>query len=272
MASHLVVILIAVAVLWVSRLQLPSWEIAQAQAEDAPAQEMTLAPVVATENAVAENALVRAAVPFTLIPERPRLDIITHTVQAGDTLYAIAGKYGISAETIMWANNLEFNPDLLRLGQKLTILPVSGILHTVGKNDTVESIAKKYKAKPADTVNFAWNRLNPKNPTLTVGQKVIVPGGSKEVAVRQVQIYSGPIPANASRGTGRFVLPTSGAVTQAYKPLHRALDIGTPIGTPVKASDSGYVVVAGWNNAGYGNYIVIDHGNGFQTQIGRAHV
>jgi len=265
MASHLVVVLIAAAVLWLSRLQLPNWEIAQAQVESASAQEMAPAPVVVTTSAVGQSALVRAAVPFTLIPERPRLDIITHTVQAGDTLYAIAGKYGISAETIMWANNLELNPDLLRLGQKLTILPVSGILHTVGKNDTVESIAKKYKAKPANIVNFAWNRLDPKNPTLTVGQKVIVPGGSKELAVRQVQIYSGPIPADASKGTGRFVWPTGGSITQGYKPLHRAIDIATAPGTPVKASDSGYVVIAGWSNYGYGNYIVIDHGNGFQT-------
>ena len=71
----------------------------------------------------------RAAVPITLIPERQRLDIITHTVIAGDTLYGIAQKYKLRAETLIFANGLENNPDLLRLGQKLIILPVNGSAH-----------------------------------------------------------------------------------------------------------------------------------------------
>lgn len=267
MSSHLLLILVAVAVLWLSRVQLPAMElVAEAEAPVTVIEDTTAPVQQAEENAAAETvALVRAAIPNTLIPDRPRLDIITHTVKSGDTLYGIAQKYKLNAETIMFANGLENNPDLLRLGQALTILPVDGILHTVKQGDTLDKIAKTYKATAAAIVNYSWNKLNTSNPTITAGQKLIVPGGRKEIPVQRAQVYSGPVPANAKRGTGRFVWPTSGYVTQGYKSLHRALDIALAVGTPVKAADSGYVVVAGWSNAGYGNYIVIDHGNGYQT-------
>ena len=54
-------------------------------------------------------------------------------------------------------------------------------------------------------------------------------------------------------------------ITQRYAPLHRAIDIAAGYGSSVKASDAGYVVMAGWSNVGYGNCVVLDHGNGYQT-------
>jgi murein DD-endopeptidase MepM/ murein hydrolase activator NlpD len=135
----------------------------------------------------------------------------------------------------------------------------------VQAGDTLESIAKKYKANVADIVGFELNGLNSKTSQIAVGQKLVVPGGSKPPVVRQVQIYTGPIPPSARKGTGRFVWPASGSITQGFKPLHQALDIGSWLGAPVKASDSGYVVTAGWSDVGYGYYVVLDHGNGFQT-------
>ncbi len=99
-------------------------------------------------------ALVRAPVPITLIPERSRLDVVTHTVTAGDTLYGIAQRYKLNAETIMFSNGLEKNPDLLRLGQQLIILPLNGIYHTVGPKDTIQSIAKAYKVTPEAIIQY----------------------------------------------------------------------------------------------------------------------
>ena len=265
-ASHLIVLLIAVSVLWLSRKELPKWDIGEADVTAATAEQSVEAALSVETSVAGQNvALVRAAVPITLIPERPRIDIITHTVQSGDTLYGIAQKYKLGAETIMFANGLENNPDLLRLGQQLTILPVDGIFHTVKQGDTLDKIAKAYKANVAAIVSYPLNKLSARNPTIAAGQRLIVPGGRKDLPVRRAEIYRGPVPANARRGSGRFVWPTGGYVTQYFQRYHPALDIARSIGTPVKAADTGYVVVAGWSNEGYGNYIVIDHGNGYQT-------
>jgi murein DD-endopeptidase MepM/ murein hydrolase activator NlpD len=264
-ASHLIILLVAVSVLLVSRLELPQWEIAEAQQNATPAQETEAQPLAGESETATAGSLVRAAVPFTLIPDRPRIEIITYTVEAGDTLYGISEKFNISAETLMWANGLEQNPDLLRLGQELAVLPVNGVYHTVQSGDTVDSVAKKYKAKPEDVLNFPLNNLTPRNQSLAVGQKIVVPGGSKPYVARQVQVYSGAAPAGAGRGSGRLVWPASGSISQGFRAYHRAIDIASYVGNPVRAADSGYVAVAGWSNLGYGYYIVLDHGNGTQT-------
>lgn len=265
MASHLVILLVAVLVLLISRLELPRWEIAEAKQATTPAQETETASFAGDTEVAAATNLVRAAVPFTLIPDRPRIEFITHTVEAGDTLYGVAEKYNVSVETLMWANGLEQNPDLLRLGQALTVLPVNGVYHTIQAGDTADSVAKKYKAKPEDIISFPLNNLNPKNPVLNVGAKIVVPGGSKPYVPRQVQVFAGPAPSGAGQGSGRLVWPASGSVTQGYRAYHRAIDIGSYTGNPVKSADSGYVVAAGWSNQGYGYYIVLDHGNGTQS-------
>lgn len=264
-ASHLIILLVAVSVLLISRLELPQWEIAEAQQNAAPAQEAEAQPLAGENEAPTAGNLVRAAVPFTLIPDRPRIEIIPYVVEAGDTLYGIAEKFNISAETLMWANGLEQNPDLLRLGQELAVLPVNGVYHTVQSGDTVESVAKKYKAKPEDVLSFPLNNLTPRNQSLTVGQKIVVPGGSKPYVARQVQVYSGAAPAGSGRGSGRLVWPAAGSISQGFRAYHRAIDIASYVGNPVRAADSGYVAVAGWSNLGYGYYIVLDHGNGTQT-------
>jgi len=194
-----------------------------------------------------------------------RQGIITYTVQTGDTLYDIAEKFSINADTIMWASSgLEDHPDLLKIGQVLTILPIDGVYHTVVKGDTLASIAQQYKAEVSAIIECEYNNLeSPYN--LSLGQKLIVPGGKKPYQERVVYVYSGPIPEGATRGTGGFVWPTSGVITQKYWDRHKAIDIGAPTGTSVVAADSGYVVNTGWSEYGYGKYVVIDHGNGFQT-------
>jgi murein DD-endopeptidase MepM/ murein hydrolase activator NlpD len=266
LASHLLILFVAVAIIAASRIQLPDWEIAEIDAATTEAETVAAQPGLPRHEISVVGALVRAAAPITQIHVEPQTnEPIMYKVQPGDTLYAIADKFHISAETVMWANGMEQNPDLLRLDQELIILPVSGVLHTVAQGDTVDSIAKKYKADPAALVGMEANHLDPKNPVLTPGAKVIVPGGSKPQVLRPAITYGAPQSSVDAKAIGRFVWPASGMVTQRYASLHRAVDIGAAYGSAIKASDAGVVVVAGWSNVGYGNYVVLDHGNGYQT-------
>ncbi len=211
------------------------------------------------------DVLISAVVPRTTIPRRYRIDPITYTVQTGDNVSSIADQFGVSAETVLWNNgNLEDNPDYLDVGDDLIILPVSGVYHTVVKGDTLESIATKYKVKAADITAYEGNYMA-EPYTITIGQKLIVPGGKKPYQVRHVVAWSGSVPKDAKKGTGSFGWPVSGYITQRYSEAHPAVDVGVPIGHPVKASDSGYVAVVGRSDTGYGRYILVDHGNGFQS-------
>jgi len=212
-----------------------------------------------------QDYLTRAAVPKTTIPKRVRTEVIVYTVQAGDTLLDIAERFGISGETIMWANGrMEENPDLLAIGQELILLPVSGVYHTVQENDTLVSIAARYKVEISAIIEYDGNDLE-EPYDLEIGQKLIVPGGEKPYVPRRVFAYSGPVPEDATKGSGAFGWPVSGRITQKFWNGHRAIDIGAPQGMPIYAADSGYVAVAGWSDIGYGRMVIIDHGNNFQT-------
>jgi len=70
-------------------------------------------------------------------------------------------------------------------------------------------------------------------------------------------------------GYGTFIWPTTETWLSGYdyspETNHRAIDIAGRIGNPVWAVDAGVIVYAGWNDRGYGNLIVVDHGNGWQS-------
>ncbi len=206
--------------------------------------------------------LTKEALPFTIIPQRPRREVIVYVVQPGDTVTSIAQKYGLRPETIQWSNSQLYPyPDLLYIGEELYILPVDGVYHEVEAGDTLESIAEEYKVDVSAMLESEHNDIADPE-TLVVGQMLIVPGGSKPY-VAQV-VYAGPPPPGATLGSGNFMWPVSGVITQGYWGGHRAVDVGAPCGTSIYASDSGYVVSIGWMD-GYGNYILLSHGNGWET-------
>ena len=218
-----------------------------------------------------DDILVRGAVPRTIIPDRTRVEpeqeiIRNYFVETGDTISGIAEKFGLNIETIIWANrDLENNPDLLWVGQELTILPVDGVYHQVGSGDTIDGIASTFKVDPETIINYPLNELDPENLIIQPGDWLVVPGGNKPFVPRTVSAYSGPVPEDATLGSGIFGWPTSGSITNGYYAFHPGLDIGGWAGAPILAADSGHVVVSGWDSTGYGNMIVIDHSNGFQT-------
>lgn len=240
---------------------------------------------------VDQAVVVPQANPYTTIPNRQRRDILRYTVQPGDTLFGIAAMYGLTPESLLWANfdALQDNPHLLKPGMELNIPPVNGIVYTAEAGDTVESIAEKYKST-VDAIyqdGFEWNQLKPGQQP-KVGALVIVPGGSREFkswALTQAEnapvatsSAGVPVARNSNAGfcqdvpaglvgTGTFVWPADQHWVSGnnYAPWHPALDIAAHLGDPIYASDNGVVVYAGWNTWGYGNLVVIDHGNGWQT-------
>jgi murein DD-endopeptidase MepM/ murein hydrolase activator NlpD len=275
-SAHFMVILLAALAIGVSSLQIQWGRISALR----PLQQTPTNPVAPTVdeetgapltlpsqlNDFLDDVLVSAAVPHTIIPERARDEVSTYVVQSGDTIYGIAAKFGLDPETIMWSNGeLENAPDLLSVGQELTVLPVNGVYHQVGEGDTIEGIASTFKADPAAIINYPLNGLDPDQPVIATGQWLIVPGGSKPFVPRTVTAYTGPIPEGASQGSGAFSWPASGTIYQGFFPWHPAIDIAAYIGAPVLAADSGYVIVAGWSDVGYGYHVVVDHGNGYQT-------
>lgn len=185
--------------------------------------------------------------------------ITTYKVQSGDNLSKIAKMFGVDVGTIYWANDLK-RGDLVKEGDILVILPISGIQYEIKKGDTMESIAKKYKADPEEIL--AYNNIS---KDLKVGDTIIIPNAELS-----------PVPSssgNIARGTsgpnlsGYFVRPISGG--RKSQGLHgfNGVDLANSCGSPVFASASGTVIVArsaGWNG-GYGKYVVIAHPNGTQT-------
>jgi murein DD-endopeptidase MepM/ murein hydrolase activator NlpD len=211
------------------------------------------------------DVVFRIAQPHTTIPDRPRLEIITYTVQAGDTVQSIANQFALEPTTIMWANPaVEDAPDLLRIGQEVIILPIEGVYHKVVEEDTLASIAEKYKVEPEAIVSCRYNSLERTGNAIAPGDYLVVPGGEKPYEPKVVTAYAGSVPEGA-RGTGRFQWPVLGTITQGYWYGHRAIDIGAPAGSAVLATDGGFISFAGWTDVGYGYLIVVDHANGFAT-------
>ena len=222
-------------------------------------------PAVNNHHADSDATIVRVVQPHTEIPDRPRLEVITHTVQPGESVQSIAESYKLEPTTLLWSNpELEELPDLLRIGQQVIILPLNGAYHTVAEGDTLESIAEKYKVDVEAISSLPLNNLRLPLFRIQEGMKLIVPGGVKPYVPRRVTSYTGPVPTDA-RGTGAFAWPVRGSITQWYWWGHRAIDIAAPTGSAVLATDGGYVSFVGWTDIGYGYLIIIDHANAYAT-------
>lgn len=211
--------------------------------------------------------------PHTEFSEKPRSEIIDYKVESGDTLSSIAQKFNISTDTIRWANDLI--GDVIKPGQIIKILPETGVAVTVKSGDTLEGVAKKLSAEAQSILDYPFNDV-PDDLSLKAGQLLIVPGGSPpEVKVSKPKpqpqyLAQGPAsPAFAAPGGGQFIWPAGGTMTQYFSWYHPGIDIANRAAPGVAATDGGTVVVAGWpDSSGYGNRVVIDHGNGYTSLYG----
>lgn len=204
----------------------------------------------------------------TSLTSAARGEPITYIVQSGDVLGKIAEKFSVSVNTILWENNLSWR-STIRPGQKLTILPNSGINHEVKSGDTVSAIAKKYQSEANKVIEV--NKLADASD-IQIGDLLFIPDGIKPTAV--VSSYKPPTPTYTpttpiDSGSKLLWPVVSHRITQYYHWGHSGLDIGDKTGNPIYAAEAGRVERAGWAR-GYGYHVVVNHGNGIKTVYGHA--
>ena len=188
--------------------------------------------------------------------------ISLYVVHSGDTLPAIAKMFGVTVNTIRWGNNL--TGSTINVGQTLVILPISGVQHVVKSGDTLQSIAKLHKGDLNEIMQY--NNLT-KDSKLAIGDIIIVPDGEVASVVVGVGSGIGKISPSYPVYEGYYMRPVIGGIKTQGIHGHNGVDLASGYGSNILASADGEVIISrssGWNG-GYGQYIVLKHGNGTQT-------
>jgi hypothetical protein len=293
--TTLLSILLLGAVIWLLRIfyaQTPETPEVASALQTGPTAPVAPMEDLPSGNEISFGGIPRLAQVHTIIPSRPRQEVIKYTVVAGDTIFGIAEKFGLKAETVLWGNYyiLLDDPHALQPDQELNILPVDGTYHEWQAGEGLNGISTYYGVTPEDIINYPANNLDPasigdfSNPNIAPGTWLVVPNGRREYVT-----WSAPLgvtrenPASArvlgpgacepvsggAVGFGAFVWPAAKHYLSGfdYRPdaNHWGLDLAGNDGEGVFATDAGVVVYAGWNNYGYGNMIMVDHGNNFQS-------
>lgn len=186
-----------------------------------------------------------------------------YTVKPGDTISGISRKFGLSNISTLIAVNSIGNVRSVFAGQKLSVPSVDGLFHSVSKNETLASISKKYGAAVSDLLDV--NDLS--SEILKEGQSLFIPGAKLEPSVLRKamgELFVNPLHARY-RLTSRFGYrkdPFTGVDSS-----HTGIDMACPTGTAIYASMSGKVVYTGFSSV-YGNYVIINHYDGYQTLYG----
>jgi len=234
----------------------------------------------------------RVADLHTILPIRQaRYEVIQYTVESGDSIFSIADKYNLQPQTILWGNRytLGDDPHFILPGQTLNILPVDGVYHMWSAGEGLNGVASFYNVTPEDIINWPGNNLDLNtigdyaNPRIPPETMLVVPGGKGIFTDWRTPRISRDEPATAKHlgpgactgsfegvsGSLTFLWPSTERYLSGfdYSPEtnHYGIDIAGRLGNPIFAADHGVVVYAGWNEYGYGEMIVIDHGAGWQT-------
>jgi LysM repeat protein len=233
-----------------------------------------------------QGIVLRSAL-HTNIPSRSRTEVVEYTVTIGDSVFGIAKSFNLKPETILWANYdlLNDSPDMLNPGMQLNVPPVDGVYYQWQAGDTLESVAAKFDAKVQDILSWEGNNFDLTDPKVELKQWIMIPNGHREFrqwlvptiaransGVSKSVLGSGACEGNYSGayGSGVFAWPTASHTLSGndFWSGHLGIDIAGSSGDGVFASDSGVIVFAGWAYGGYGNMVMIDHGNGYQTLYG----
>ncbi len=266
------------------RLFPPSVSAAEPVAAPTAEKSTTILPNTNTSAPSGEQpAIVRQVWLKTDITSKTTYSIGEYTVQRGDALFSIAKQFNIKPETLLWANYdlLQDSPDSLRVGQVLKVPPVDGVYYQVKQNDTLVSITDEFSANLEDVLNWPGNNFDLTSQQVKPGDYVMVPGGHREFVQWIIPTVArgksgtsnigGTACAGGPVGGGGFIWPTGNHYLSGndYWSGHLGIDIAAGLGASVWAADAGVVTIAqgGWNG-GYGNVVMIDHGNGYLTVYG----
>ncbi|MBX4187922.1 MAG: M23 family metallopeptidase [Candidatus Doudnabacteria bacterium] len=199
-----------------------------------------------------------------------------YTVTSGDSVISIASSFGVSPQTIMMENNIS-ESSTLKPGQKLTILPTTGVTHVVGPTESIESIARKYNVSEDDILDLndieVAEDVSSGAALVIPLAKVVMPASTRTTIVKnntnQIALKQAPVPAGFV-GSSDFIWPTPvRTITQGFHRLHSGIDISDSKREPIYAAADGFVELSGWRT-GYGNTVIINHGNGFKTLYGHS--
>ena len=293
-STNFLSLLVIFTVIWLMQFlfhDLVNPQVASADASSiiTPVSESALLPEAISASL---DGIARRAIIHTSIPSRPRMDVIQYTVQVGDTIFGIAENYNLKPTSILFANSiLGDNPNLLSPGQVLNILPVDGTYYewSGAGAETLPGIADYFGVEPDTILSYPGNHLDPdaysdyETVSFDPGTWLIVPGGTRpftswtapallvyldpDIRVWGVGVCTGI--TIVQTGYGTFVFPAVNHWLSGtdYRPdvNHFAVDFGGSLGSAIYAVDAGTVIYAGWNDYGYGNMVMLDHGNGWQT-------
>jgi murein DD-endopeptidase MepM/ murein hydrolase activator NlpD len=237
---------------------------------------------LASPNAIYPGLILRIPVPTALgmsegeaSADTENAGSLTYVVQRGDTLAGIALRYEVTVDGLVSANGLS-SPNQIYQGQVLNI-PDSGgaarenpaqtgVAHIVQLGETLAQIAARYGvtvhalavANNLDESVAVYPGLALSIPTVQSGSTSVLYANAGTGQCEGVSVDKA--------GTGYFVRPTQAyIITQRFLPWHSGIDLAGDLGSPISASDNGTVVYAGWNTVGYGNLVILDHGNGWRT-------
>lgn len=232
---------------------------------------------IATGGSALTKPTIISGQPTTLLPAVERTEVVNYVVQPGDVIGAIAARYGVSINTILWANNLT-ERSYIRPGDVLKILPVSGLTHVVKKGDTVGKIAALYRTE--NEVIIDANNLSEDGRDLIVGEELIVPDGVRPQPVQTATVrrnpsfnaVAAPAPSINAPAGSNYIWPAGVKyISQYFGVKHTGIDIAGPVGTPLYAAAAGTVIKSQCGyNGGYGCHVIVDHGGGVNTLYGHA--
>lgn len=192
--------------------------------------------------------------------------ISLYVVRDGDTLSNIAKMFNVTPNTIIWANDIDKDTALYE-GQKLVILPISGIRYTVKKGDNIRNIVLKHKADLNEVLKY--NDITLSSPIIP-GDIIIIPDTEptpKLQSLLKKSISNTTKEFNTPFYPGYYMRPIDGGYRSQGIHGYNGVDLAVSIGTPIHAAAAGTVIVSktgGWHG-GYGNYVIISHPNGTQT-------